>query len=713
MLRVLFALVAGIALAIVLNNVYHISAVGAYAAALIMLLLLLAAIWTGSNNSAGKIYKYRLYSGVSITVALVALGYLIVWTDTGKSDPHHFSHQISPHSVLLVQIDEPPVERDKIIVANAQVKEVINEHEKVAATGRIQLNILKDSTVRKPEYGDMLLTDADVAEVAGPKNPCEFDFKAYLNYHQIYYSTFLTSAKWKLTDSTQGDRMFVFIYHLRDKFLQVIKAYVPGKNDFGVASAIMLGYRDYVNADVMKAYADSGTLHVLSVSGLHVGIMFLMLNFLLGWMDNKGMKFAFAKAGLIIIFIWFYACITGLSPPVMRSAMMFSLIQTGRVLNRHVNIYNIIAGSAVILLLFNPYNLVDVGFQLSYLAVAGIVYLQPRLASVIVIGTVTGKGFIVRIKQAALWIADFVWQLIAASVAAQIITLPLSILYFNQFPNLFLLANLVVIPLSNFVLFTGTALFAFAHVPYLGAGIGWVFNGLLSVLDKFIFTMDELPFTVVRGVSINATEMVLMYMLILLVYWLAEERKPKVVLASLAVLLALCSFRTVHEVENNLRKQLVVYSVPKCKAIACISGKQLYSDFDSVLLNDNAAMSFHILHHWWQCGVTDTKPACRTRLPVGYLISFEGRNIWVVDAAFERGKLRELPKMHADVLVLSGSPVASITDLQQAISFDEVVFDSNNKPKRREAWAAECRIHQVAYWDVNYDGAYIKDYARL
>ena len=470
---------------------------------------------------------------------------------------------------------------------------------------------------------------------------------------------------------------------------------------------------------------------MLSVSGLHVSIMFFMLNFLLSWMDKRGRKQVIAKAGFIITFIWFYACLTGLSPPVMRSAMMFTLIQLGDVFIRSKNTYNIIAGSAVVLMLFNPFVITDVGFQLSYIAVFGIVYLQPKIANLYVLEFPEGphykrhnnwlsKAFIFA-KYDLKWFAsktlDFFWQLIAASIAAQIATLPLCLLYFYQFPNLFLLSNIVVIPLSEFILYAGTALFAVAHVPYVNGIAGGIFNHLLVWLNKFIFWIDTLPYALTRGICISATEMILLYLLILFICWLTEARKNKIFISALVVFLLLCSFRSFKKMEQAGLKEMVVYSTPKQRAIAFITDKTLYYDIDTALYNNQNNMLFHLYHHWWESGVAQrtslqgsgiSKPGIySSRIAQGRIVLFEGKKILIVDSLSAFDLQGGGIKLNPDLVILSGTLKVSIPILKKTVDFDEVVFDSSCKPASRKRWKKDCSELNISYWDVSTEGAYV------
>ncbi len=722
MLRIALALMVGIGMAIVAGEQkpLHWAMMSLLSASLVVTVLY------SHLKTQDLAYKFRICNGLALVAMIISFGYVLSWFNIQKNCESHFSGFLGQKNILVGRIDEPPVIRDKTIQAVVEVEEVYTAKGNIKAAGKIQLNLVKDSLSEELNYGDVVLFNSRVDSIEGPKNPGEFSYKRYLGLHQIYHQAYLKDGNWKLVDTAQGNSLMAFVYKIRNDFLQIIQQYVKDKNDFGVASAIMLGYRDYINADIMRAYASSGTIHVLSVSGLHVGIMFFMLNFLFKWMDGRGKKFEIAKAIIIILFIWFYACLTGMSPPVLRSAMMFSLIQIGRVLNRNVNIYNVIAGSAIFLMLLDPFVLADAGFELSYLAVIGIVYLYPKISTLIVIKipNATYKKqknifykpvafLLYDLKWLLLKFCDWTWQLVAVSIAAQIATLPISIFYFYQFPNMFLVSNLVVIPLSNLVLFTGTALFAFGHVAYLNTATGWLFKTLLQGLDSFIFGIDRLPFALTRGISVGIMEVVMMYAFIMLVCWLTEEKRPKVLLASLLIFVGLCSFNSYQSINNLKRKEIVVYSVPKERAILFISGKEAWCDFDTSLLNDNYAMNFHVRHHWANCGLEtetciDSAVDICKQFDFGKLALFEGKKILIVNSTITGSGFDGAQKMKVDLVIISGKAKGSLEGLRKMFDFNEIVFDSSNKEGKIKQWKADCVKAGVGFWDVGVQGAYVK-----
>lgn len=692
MLRIAFALISGIVLEIAADSLLHVPRLTVWAVSLCLFLSLAFLLCTGLLKNIKLLFRLRIYRGIALAVSVISLGYVLAWFNTDKNYPQFFGNFLNGQTGFIVKITEPPVVRPNSLSAPGDVLEVTNENKYTATTGSMAMLFTKDSLSEQITYGDIIALRSNPDIVKEPRNPDEFNYRRYQSYHNINYQCYVAKGDWKIIRRNEGNFLLAAIYRLRNSFLHVLEKYVKDENDFGVASAIMLGYRDYINPDIMRAYASSGVIHVLSVSGLHVSVMFFMLSVLLRGMDNRGKKLEVAKAVIVISFIWFYACLTGLSPPVLRSALMFTLIQTAQVFVRNKNMFNIVTASAVVLLLFNPFFLMDAGFQLSYLAVYGIIYLFPKIYRLF------------QVKNS--WL-DKIWALIAVSLAAQVVTVPLSVYYFHQFPNLFLLSNLFVIPLSDIVLYTGTALFAVSHIPVLNDITGWAFNELIVLLDKFIFGIDALPFALIRGLGLTFVEMALVYALIVLLCWLTEQRKATVLIASLAVVLTLSSFHAYKIVRNANRQQLAVYSVPHYRAVTFITGTTAQCFFDDELLQNRNLMQRYINNHWTACGINKVvnSDSAGYGLPFGRLFVFAGQKILIVDSNLTGD---ELPvKLKADVVIISGNPPIHLFQLKKQVDFKEVVFDSSNSPREVIYWMKEAEQMGVKGWDVS-KGAYIK-----
>lgn len=639
-------------------------------------------------------FALRLTEGVAISVVLLTLGYALAWLHATIHYNNHFSKIENADGFYVAVIQQPLLEKAKIVTTTAEVEQVYAEGKAMRTQGQILLNFLRDSSSEKLKYGDRIVLHTKPEVFDAPQNPGEFDFKLYQSFHRIYHRAFLKPDDWKLLSSGNGNWLFENVYALRQQFLEIIRTYITNKNDFAVASAMLLGYRDFMTDEVVQAYASSGALHVLCVSGLHVGIIFFIMNSLLGWLDKRGATWRIAKAVFIILFIWFYACLSGLSPSVMRAAAMFSMIQTGKALNRHINIYNIIAASILVLALFNPFIVTEIGFRLSYLAVVGIIYLQPKIYALLAIkNKVLNKA----------------WEITAVSIAAQIATFPIGLYYFHQFPNLFFISNLLVIPLSGFIMYAGVALLVLHAIPVVNILIGKTLAGMIGVLNQSIFLADKIPYSRTEGISITMWEMLMIYAVIVLCCIYIETRRPPIAIAVLAVLLLLAGMFSYDWYTDKTSRQLVVYKVKNKKAIALLHNGQVLHDFDETLLSNKSAMLFHVRHHWWSMGIREERKISNValQLPFGKLVLFAGYKVVIVDSAVTKFSNDFSNKLQADYVVLSHNAKVYLENLCKAIDFGQLIFDSSNRPWLVNRWKKDCEKLKLPYWDVNEKGAYV------
>ena len=264
------------------------------------------------------------------------------------------------------------------------------------------------------------------------------------------------------------------------------------------------------------------------------------------------------KAIVLLLLLWFYAALTGLSPSVLRSAAMFSFIIFAKAFNRHTNIYNTLAASAFFLLIINPYLIMDVGFQLSYLAVIGIVYIQPKIYSWF------------EVKN---WLLDQIWTITSVSIAAQIATFPLGLHYFHQFPNYFLLSNLIVIPISTVIIYLGLSVFAFAKISLLVKYLAIAFSWAVWILNSSVEIIEKWPYALLKGISISVFETWLMYgLIILFLYYFTKRQYRYLVYSMCFAIIILCS-QILEQNNQFAQRKMIIYNIPKTSAIDFISSK--------------------------------------------------------------------------------------------------------------------------------------------
>ena len=684
--RLLIPFVAGIVLHILQPAQWQLAAAALFISVLAMLLCIwLKRVWLNSITLKAI--------GLLPIMAVIALAYLLTFLQTEIYRPHHFSKLIKEGNGVIGIIDEPPLAKEKSSRPVLQVRHLVSENQLQQASGRIAVSFMKDSLSNTLNYGDVILINAPLKEIEPPKNPEQFNYKEYMSFHNIYHQTFATSGKWVLLEKDAGSRFFSVVYKIRGQLMREIQKYVSTPDELGVAGALLLGYRDFITPEVINAYSASGALHVLCVSGLHVGMVYLILSKLLFFM-NKNRRLRILQTFIIIPFIWLYACLTGLSPSVMRAATMFSMIAGGKAFRQQPDIYNIIGAAALVLMIHNPYIMTEVGFKLSYLAVIGIVYLHPLIY----------KWFIFKHK-----IADWFWSISAVSIAAQITTFPLGLLYFHQFPNLFLFSNLVVIPAGYLLIVSGISLFATQFIEPLQYFIGTGFYWLSLGLNKFIFLLNEFPYSIIQGVSISGFETILIYASILLLTLLLQTLKPKLVFGFLTLMLALVIWNSYEYINQRQQVAFKIYAVKNKQAMAAIAGNEVYNAFNHQLRNNKSSMLFHIQHDWWKNNIANEHPMQRlpgyTRFEFGYAFQINSKKVIVIDSVDVRKHLPPV-KINADVMVLTNNPKLHLKKIVSFIDTKLIVADATNTTYQCRKWQQQASELNLPFHDVLETGAF-------
>ena len=483
---------------------------------------------------------------------------------------------------------------------------------------------------------------------------------------------------------------------MRKYLFTVLDEHLPGDREMAVASALLLGYREHLDQDVIKAYSSSGAMHVLAVSGLHVGIIYIIFNFMFSFLARlrNGLMI---KAVVIILLIWVYASITGLSPSVLRAATMFSFIAFAKSRNTPVDIYNVIGVSAFVLLLIRPQIIMEVGFQLSYMAVIGIIFLHRKFYTVWYVKN---------------WLGRQLWSLTCVSLAAQIATFPIGLLYFHQFPTFFLFSNWVVIPAAFAILYVGVFLFAISWISPLAKLVGTILYVIIAGLNKCIFLIESLPHSLMQGFWIGIFETWLIYLVIVAIaaFIIRLDYRWAIAGSAAAILLSLnLAYETV--IQSN-QKSIIVYHVPKERAIDFIEGDKNHFIADSSLTNDWSKMLFHIKHNWWESGLIE-QHFINDSIAInedffwrdGNFFQFHEKRIVLIDETTRFPDLKD--RIEVDLVIISGNPRLKIKDVVVAFNPEMLVFDSSNKKWRANKWAEECEALSLNYHNVLTQKAFV------
>jgi competence protein ComEC len=457
------------------------------------------------------------------------------------------------------------------------------------------------------QYGDQVLVKGAPSEIKPPANPGEFDFKRYLRFRNVFHQQFVQRQEVKWMGRGEPRSFIYYSQQARAWSLKKINQFVLGRQEQAIAAALVLGVTDGVDNDLQNAYAASGAMHVLAVSGLHVGIIYSLLLFLLKpWQAYSGSRWWMAALSLVLL--WSFAFVTGLSPSVLRAVTMFSGIAIARPLGWRTNIYNILAASAFVLLLYNPCLVMSVGFQLSYLAVLGIVYLQRPLYHWWEIDNRVG---------------DWIWQITCVSIAAQVATFSLGLLYFHQFPVYFLISNLFVIPLSTLVLVIGIVLLVISFASPVAHAVGVMLEWVIKALNWIVFQTEDLPFSLINHIYLNTFQCWLLIILLLSLLLLFERRRIGWLYTAVFISMMLVITQWIHFRSDVKQDRWVAYAISKHHALEFTRQGQSYFLSDSLLLTDRERIRFHIQPNRLLHGVTSVYsqiPFHRDTLGVKYFL---------------------------------------------------------------------------------------------
>jgi len=644
-----------------------------------------------------KNHRLRRAEGVFIFLLFVLAGYVFTNVKTESNSAHHFSRLLQRNSKVLLQINEPLVEKEKSWKTTADVLAVVNEDSAAKVIGTVLVYLRKDSASALLKYGDRIWVRNKFAELPSPKNPREFNYKRFMGFKQVNQQIFLSRDDWIKSDKRGGIQFYSLILDLRHFLTGILRKHITDDDSYAVAVSLILGMREKLDDELIKAYSSSGAMHVLAVSGLHVAILYAIFNSLLFFLD-KNSKTKILKSVINVSIIWVYAVLTGLSASVLRSAVMFTFVAMGSSLKRITNIYNILASSAFFLLLINPYFLMEVGFQLSYLAVLGIVMLQPRIYPLI---------------YTRYWLPDKIWMITSVSIAAQVATFPLGLLYYYQFPVYFLVSNLFVIPASTLVLYFGVALFALFWIPGVSDLTGFLLDKTIWFMDAVVLYIDSLPFALLQGISISVPESWFLYLIVAGIVVFFYYNRNSFLITSLAFAAILLCWNLAEHVVNMQQKKIIVYSVPNVTAIDFISGTEHLFVADSTLLNDYDRMLFHIKHNWWDNGLRSATASVNEDFETSFLkrqnqyLQFLDKRIVLIDEDFRF--YPSAKRMKADFIILSKNPQVRMEQLTSIYDFKKIIFDSSASKKKVRYWKQDCAKLGIDYYDVNDSGAFVAD----
>jgi competence protein ComEC len=428
-----------------------------------------------------------------------------------------------------------------------------------------------DTTVLNIAPGTKLSFKGAIVGIKARANPKTFDFKSYLFYRKVHHQIYLKSAlDYKILSYYNLGLIRNYAQKSRSYLLNVLAKYITDPNRRSVVSAMVLGYRNQLNDEVYSKFTNSGAVHVLAVSGLHVGIVIGIFIFFFNKWKSKSKTAKLIQTFFPILIVWFYALMTGAAPAVLRASLMFSVWQIGRAWFSYYKSYNIMAFCGLLMLIYDPYLIFQASFQFSFISLLSILYFQPIISKLIIPKTRTMK---------------FIWNMANVALAAQILVFPITLYFFHKFPTYFVITGIFAVPLAIIILVVGLMLLVVHFIPVLNIIAAKALNLLLALFLGIIDGIENLPFSSIDGVWISLPQTLLMYVFVLsLMAYLYKKRYNYLVfmgLASMGIITAI----GINFINENQQREVIVYDSYKGSIIDFIVNRTAHT-FQSSKITD-------------------------------------------------------------------------------------------------------------------------------
>jgi len=493
-LRLLFPFISGITL----ENKYPIQAGLLIPVLCLSLLLLIICNCISFSTFIGL----EWVAGLVIQIAFLSMARILIYVHLDIQSDQSSCYIKGQPNLLLVRLLEDPLQKQNSYKCSAQVKWLTKDHTCFNENERIFIYFSKKPDPRQYSRGCVIIFSKELRPIENFRSISDFDYKKYCRLRHIYSQVFLKENEYSLIAFEKEKSLVSLLNSLRENLRKVIKKYIPGKSENSLLEALMVGFTDDLDPVILKSYADSGVIHIIAISGLHLALICHILQLALQKTGRK--KYSkWIKLVLIITSLWGYSVLSGATPSVIRAAAMFTLVLFARNILRETIFINTLASSAFLLLCYDPNWIWDIGFQLSYAAILSLSLFSNPLREL----------FPLKNR-----ILTSVWNAASVSLAAQILTTPLSIYYFHQFPSYFLIANLLAVPLSSGILIGGILLSIFSFILPLGQFLGWLLGLLIHFLNGFIFYIAKLPGAVITQLTLTLPQLVLFYFIIFCFY---------------------------------------------------------------------------------------------------------------------------------------------------------------------------------------------------
>ncbi len=544
-------------------------------------------------------------------------------------------------------------------------------------SGKIIINVQKDSTKNPLIIGNSIKIETVLQRNQSSKNPNQFDYSKYLANKQIYAQIYCQKREILVRKTIEKD-IWYYCAKLHSRIILNLEKSKFNKEEMNVALALILGQQQEISQDTIQDYQYSGATHILSVSGLHVGFIMLFITFILKPIPNTK-KGSFFKLISILISLVGFAIISGLSPSVLRSVVMFSFLAIGNHLRRNGNIYHTLLVSILLILLFEPYFLFDVGFQLSYLALFFILWLQPLLKN---------------IYKPKNKITNYIWEALTVSFAAQIGTLPLCLYYFHQFPGLFFVTNIIILPVLSFIMIAGIIVMIIAIFTSPPFFITMIFEKSIYLLNLMIHAVASIDSFVIRNISFNSYFLFTFYVLIICcIIWFKKPNYNKTIFAFCSIILVQFSF-ILTKIQTETERELIIYNEKNNTLISDRIGKNIivFTNDTTHKNENNKNINYYLVGNSLSLSKVEK---------IKNLMYYQKTKILIIDSSAIYPLVT-----NPDILILTQTPKINLDRLLKEIRPKTIISDGSNANSIQRYWKESCLKQNIPFHSTKEKGYY-------
>lgn len=622
------------------------------------------------------LYKKSIWFGLISYLCLISFGIIVHHLHQHKNFKNHYSRNISSDKeyTITLKIKErlkPNLYNEKYV---GQVLSINN----FKVRGKVLFNLQRDSLNKYLKVDEIAIFPNKFTSINPSLNPNQFDYGAFLKNQNIYHQ--VTIEDNTLLKTTLGQRtIFGRAADFRNTIITKLRAHNFEEDELAIINALLLGQRQDLSKTIYQDYVNAGAIHILAVSGLHIGLILLILNILLKPLEWLNQGFII-KAFIILVLLWTYAVVAGLSASIVRAVTMFSVFAIAMHLKRPTNIYNTVAISLFILLIIKPMYLFEVGFQLSYTAVLAIVSIQPWLY----------KQWQPKWK-----LIDYFWQIFTVSIAAQLGVAPLSIFYFHQFPSLFFISNLVIIPFLGLILGMGILIMGLALISILPKFLAVFYSSVISLMNLVVGWVSKQESFLFNDISLSFFQMIAFYFLLISLIVCFKRPRYRHYIALLVCILLVQGVYIIQK-RYNTNDEFIIFHKSRYSLIGQNYGRHLIvnHNLDSTRFQKDRIIRDYKIGNF-------IKSMHSNRLKSIY--KFHNNYILIIDSL----GIYNVKSFKPEFILLRNSPKVNLERMIDSIKPNWIIADGSNYKSYVKRWKTTCRNRNIKFFDTSTEGAVV------